>query len=216
MKTLDSSAKILAQPLHLTPKKDELQKKLRSLEKEARRKKHSIVANNIALELANLSTDSDTANDLRNRVIQDTSDSYNRIRGVIAKAESLSKKGSLGDLTAQERNLLSTGYSYLYGQRLTSLFNNCHSILWKLLTAENKVLQLLRMFRISSFMWRIRGEEEQEKNYLLQLRSRPDISTNKTKGMRSDLNELRYFEIRSATILPQDNSNDVKGDTVKF
>ena len=185
---------------------EEMQNKLKSLEKEARKKNHIIVANNIALDLASQTADSDSADKLRNRVIQSGTDSYNRIRGVIAKAESLRKKERLGDLTAQERNLLSTGYSYLYGQRLTSLFNNCHSILWALLTAENKIVQLLRMFRISSFMWRIRGEEKQEKRYLLQLQSRTDISSDKTKGLRADSNELRYFEIRRASVLPEANN----------
>ena len=61
------------------------------------------------------------------------------------------------------------GYSYLYAQRMTSLFLSCHGALWKMLMSGRRLRDLLRIFRHSSFLWRLYGEVDTERQYYKEL-----------------------------------------------
>ena len=60
-------------------------------------------------------------------------------------------------------------YAYLHGQRFSSLLDDCHESLWTILRSQNDTTRMLRLFRHSSFIWRLRGEDGKEKASLEQL-----------------------------------------------
>lgn len=142
---------------------------LADIEQKTRKKGNFIVANNIALDLAAQSGNPAIRSNFRERVLETKEDVYNRIRAVVAKSEELIEEGRQGELARQERRFLSESYSYLYSQRLSSLFDRCHKVIWELASTDGQVPVLVRLFRFSSFLWRVFGETEREKQYLRQL-----------------------------------------------
>ena len=138
------------------------------LERVARAGNHMTVANNIALDLAK-SVGTDEAARLRERVIKSPEDGYNHIRAVVAKAKSQLAIEAAGTVSSHEKALLVQAYSYLHGQRMQSLFDTCHEVLWQLLRSEGRWNAVLRLFRHSSFVWRIYGKLVNEKRYVEEL-----------------------------------------------
>lgn len=171
----------------------ELRTELVRLERTARQQKHTVVANNIALDLAKTAED-DEANRLRDRVLASKEDEYNRVRAVVAKARSLQDAGRPDALSSKDRDLLERSYSFLHGQRMTGLFDSCHTVLWAILTAEGRVREMLRLFRHSSFVWRLYGKVQNEQRYVKDLLE-IDVDTLKRSGPDTAA-DLAYFEGR--------------------
>jgi len=168
--------------------------KLADLEQKARRKGYLVVANNIALDLAQQTDNTAERNRLRARVLQTKEDVYNRIRATIAKAEELAKAGRQNDVTVQERRFLNEAYSYLYLQRLGNLFERCHDDLWQIASTEVGSPLLLRLFRFSSFLWRVFGKTTRERQYLRQLKHVCDPGT--VRSLERDREEVSYYLTR--------------------
>src|SRR5262249_8570426 len=120
-------------------------------------------------------------------------DVYNRARAIVMKAEAIqeSKKSSM--LNSADLRLLSNAYSYFHGQRFGSLFDRSHKVLWGIFEERGETDQLLRLFRHTSFLWRIRGEESKEAEYVKRLKD-GGLGTETTeptgKGL---LGEVTYF-----------------------
>lgn len=141
--------------------------KLASLEKEARKKGATVVANNIALDLARSINDPIEGKKYLDTVVtggREKGDFYNEIRAYIDIADrQLSQAGTLGNT---ELVRLIGAYQYLFNQRIPSLFDKCHRLLWQAFSIKGQVSNLLALFRHSSFIWRIRGAETNEQKYV--------------------------------------------------
>lgn len=142
--------------------------RLKSVEQRARRHERTIVANNAALTLSRL-TGAGPAEFWQQRVIDSKGNEYNRLRAVVAKANRLIALGKKSSLSPEEHRVLAMGYSYLYAQRMTSLFRGCHGALWKISMSERRLGDLLKIFRHSSFLWRLYGEADTERQYYKEL-----------------------------------------------
>ncbi|MEK6743541.1 MAG: hypothetical protein AABZ15_08025 [Nitrospirota bacterium] len=177
--------------------KDPIRKALlQDLEKKARSKDYLSVANNIALDLARRASDEDERLSLLERVLAKNEDPYNRIRAVVNKANYLLLNNKPGDLLPRDYQLLTYAYSFLFAQRLTALFTLCHKAIWGLLKNQHQTRQLLKIFRLSSFIWRIRGEENTEKTYLEEIRN---IDVGEVKKLNDEriAVDIIYFERRT-------------------
>ena len=95
--------------------------KLKSVERRARQHQRTIVANNTALTLSRLE-EAGSADLWQQRVIDSIGDQYNCIRAIVAKAKRGIARGESSALSPEEHGVLTMGYSYLYAQRMTSLF----------------------------------------------------------------------------------------------
>jgi len=144
-------------------------------EKSARDRNNYTVANNVALDLIPKLTDEMAKDRALNRVIKCKEDLYNRIRALIKKAELSSVSGTSISLNAAEKAMLRQAYSFLFTQRLGTLFDQCHKVLWKILNDDENVNDLVVMFRLSSFVWRLQGDSETEKKYVDQIRETTDL-----------------------------------------
>ena len=164
--------------------------KLKSVEQRARRHKRIVVANNTALTLSRV--EEATSADLwQQRVIDSVGDQYNRLRAIVEKANRLIALGESSSLSPEERHVLAMGYSYLYAQRMTGLFLRCHGALWKILMIEQRLGDLLRLFRHSSFLWRLYGEVDTERHYYNELEHLDVGEVARSGGI-----DLVYFEAR--------------------
>lgn len=175
-----------------TKTKEELVKSLTSLHKSARDKGFVKIANNFALELVKYCNDTDEALKLLDAILRVKDNDYNRVRAIIFRAEILVESNRTSELTNSDRLLLSLAYTYLFSQRLGVLFERCHAVVWKVLVQSKQRIQLVRMFRHSSFLWRLRGDATRELEYLTCLNplNLAEVSAVEREGARVDLDYL--------------------------
>lgn len=134
----------------------------------AERRGIDVIANNLRIEMADDdSSDDEESSDLLRDVISGAKsgkdDHYNRVRAIVNLA---SLSGGLDRFGNLERNLLIDAYHFLYSERMFDLFDRCHAALWDLFERDGDRANLLRLFRHSSFIWRLSGREEKESFYL--------------------------------------------------
>jgi tetratricopeptide (TPR) repeat protein len=179
----------------LTLKPTERFSRLTQLEASARNRGHTVVANNIAIDLAREGTNTDKSLKLLDVVVGSAKDSYNRALAIIEKASVLNKSRNVSQLSEKDRQLLGAAYSYSYAQRIGKLLDRCHRVLWVMMFHEKLWAQLLRLFRFSSFVWRLKGGDEQETKYLRDLDA-VDLEEIRATDGPILRNELLYLERR--------------------
>jgi len=143
------------------------EKELAEIEEKARKKKAFIVANNIAIQRVNSLENLEEQKILSKKLYQkakEDGDLHNAMRAFLRFAEATIKTGGL--LTSSELDVVIESYHYLYGESFRSLFISCHEILWNQFYKSGQIDNLLRLFRLSSIIWRFRGQEETELRYL--------------------------------------------------
>ena len=170
--------------------------KLKSVERRARKHERTIVANNTALTLSRLE-EAGPAESWQQRVIDSKGDQYNHLRAIVAKANRLIALGKSSSLSPEEHRILAMGYSYLYTQRMTSLFRSCHGALWKILVSERRLGGLLRIFRHSSFLWRLYGEVDTERQCYNELERMELDDITRSGGIDAVYFEARRLELRA-------------------
>jgi len=174
--------------------------KLIALEKTCRRNKADVTANNIALLRAReASDDSDKVREILKTVVQstgDTKDYYNRIRAIVSLADvSLEAGDPLGE---RELAHLVGSYHFLFNERLSRLFDQCHESLWKSFDRVKDTDNLLRLFRHSSLYWRLRGSDAQERKYLSKLSH--SVGSEGSRKLVSLSREAAYYQIRAHAV----------------
>lgn len=189
----------------LQTEKADRQKNLRLLEAQARKKKAFVVANNIALSLADECTDPVVSRQLVSTISEQAAangDYHNAIRSIIR----LSKMhlDDEGALPVKLLVRLIDTYHYLYGEDIQGLFRRCHAALWRAFEGKNEVENLLRLFRYSSLKWRVRGLDTIEAEYVGHL-SR--VLGDRMHGDFGRTNrELAYFLARTGQAIKLGNS----------
>jgi len=146
--------------------REEAMKELKQIEKKSWRLSRDTNASNIALTLARLSSALDEKIKYYDSVIDSSCSDYNRVRAIVNKTDELLKASRHNELRYKDKALLQASFSYCYSQNIENLFNKCTRVIWELLSKANRYDQVLKLFRYSSLVWRLRGEQETEKKYL--------------------------------------------------
>jgi hypothetical protein len=181
-------------------KGDERQKQLREIEKQAREKGYTTVANNMILDGKIESENTIEKIKQLTRVLDSEKLGYNRARAIVAKALAIQTLEKSPGLKPSELGALAMAYAYLHAQRFGSLFNRCHEALWAIFEEKGDLSNLFRLFRHTSFLWRIRGDEAKEADYLKRL-SEKGAQTIEAPKAAGYVVELRYFSQRLKAIL---------------
>lgn len=171
---------------------------LASLEQRARKRDATITANNIALTRAELDGVAVAAAHLE-RVVESAEaqgDFYNGARAVVRMMRSALLPPN--EATSEQVNRLIRAYQHLYNERGTNLFDECHEALWRVFAATGDLPNLLRLFRHSSFIWRLRGQDGRELNYLSQLDRLASGSAGEAPSLGK---ELAYYRGRVSAAL---------------
>jgi predicted MPP superfamily phosphohydrolase len=140
--------------------------KLLLIENEARKCKFNTVANNLALERVSDNEDYSILRIVHSTAV-DSGDAYTASRAAL-RIGTLSFKES-GTLLNNDLNNLINAYQYCYGERFSSLFSRTHEALWSYFKSRADVKNLLILYRHSSFIWRVHGDENKEQIYAQQL-----------------------------------------------
>jgi tetratricopeptide (TPR) repeat protein/predicted MPP superfamily phosphohydrolase len=179
------------------PRREE---KLVAIERLCRRNNADIAANNIALLRAEeASGEPGKMRQILTPVIRttgETKDYYNRIRAVIELTNLSLDAGQ--QLSEADLSHLVGSYHFLFNERIAGLFDKCHDALWKSFTTANDKENLLRLFRLSSFYWRLRGNKTREQRYLVKL---TDTIANDVPDKVGQLNrEVAYYKMRVSAV----------------
>lgn len=171
--------------------------KLLKLEKKARTRGYNVVANNLALDrVENTTNDDDSCHSVLREVHSsaiNSGDSYTAARAVVKLGVRLINED--GTLSNSDRNNLISAYQYFYGERFSSQFLDAHKSLWDFFERQGDVRNLLSLFRHSSFIWRLHGNEDTEQVYAKRLidSARPLLTTD---ILTADKNTA-YFLVRA-------------------
>ena len=198
-----SSAALQAKAILLEENPNTTPDQFLALERKARRNDATVVANNLALDRAQrATTDQIESSRAFDEVLKSTgaSDHYNHVRAIIRKIR-LQKNN--GQVTEQDKSLLIGAYHFLYNERLPGLFDDCHAALWDLFVDEMDQENLLRLFRHSSLIWRLRGDSGREHRYLQLLARHARTLIERDSGLLH--RETAYYLVRANTV-PQDGT----------
>lgn len=172
--------------------------RLRVLHDEARKKGCNTVANNIALELADITSDAHQKSLLLETALksgQSDQDHYNFVRALLRIARQ--SFDETGTLSRQLFDDCVRAYSYLHNQRLDSLFESCHMLLWDVFKLRGDEGNLLTLYRYSSLVWRLRRKIKTEQKYRDALTV--VLGSRLSKSLLTSDRELRYFISRGAS-----------------
>jgi len=179
---------------------------LRKLESAARRKKAHIVANNIAIDLADTTEDVAKRREALFDVVQTaptTGDGYNAMRAAIELGKMQLEGGAI--LREGELSRLIDAYHYLYSESGGSLLNNCHDILATHFERKGEFDNLLRLFRHSSLIWRLRAQSKREAKSLASIGL--VLGDRVKSGWLQANREVAYFMARASQLLAEQPSN---------
>ncbi|HEY0111580.1 MAG TPA: hypothetical protein VGB59_00355 [Allosphingosinicella sp.] len=182
---------------------DDRRKKLRALESSARRRGAILAANNVAIVLAAETDDFVEAERLLTPTLLSAikmKDYYTATRASVNLAMVSLKQGrTLSDV---EKARIIASYHFLFSERIFSVFESCHRVLWRVFSAEGDIPNLLRLFRYSSLIWRLRGALDVEEEYLALLAARIDHTS--LPDVRVLNRETAYYLMRASSALTEE------------
>lgn len=138
-----------------------------ALEQAARRRNLHTAADNISLTLARETENDHEAAALLSKVLKPgrrSKDFYNTARAIL---EIVNRKIDAGEsISDSEVADLVTCYQFVLSERIPWMFQKCNKALWHVFEIKREWENMLTLFRYSSMIWRLRGEEDVEKLYL--------------------------------------------------
>ena len=174
--------------------------KLSLIEAKALKQGAFVVKHNLALDRAALCNDISESKVILESVALSAikrGDKYNGMRATLQLAKLILDAG--GNLNRDQLNSTIDSYHYLYTDSVGGLFTKCHDVLWRAFLLANETENLLRLFRHSSLIWRLRGNEKAELNYLKSLNGH--ISIGVTVQSAQPHRELTYFLARASHVI---------------
>ena len=175
--------------------------KLKVLEERAKKKKALTLASTIAISRANLpTTPKDDAAKIFEQVslnARSSKDFYNEVRAIIQVANRSVMGGN--QLPPRLKSRLIDAYHFLFNERLAGMFDGCHEALWSDFENSSDLENLLRLFRHSSLVWRLRDSSSKEQAYVERLAGKlaGSLVLNKPHLDR----ERAYFAARASAAL---------------
>jgi hypothetical protein len=144
--------------------REEAVKHLKPIATRARNLGHHTVADNVILEMASDTDNSEEKLKLFSQVKSRREMGINFVRATIHRVETLLNENRSTELTPLDRDDLIQSYRLAYSQRL-ALFDWCHRIYWRYLAATGDRTKLIDLYVFSSFVWRLNGDASTELEY---------------------------------------------------
>lgn len=171
----------------------------------AERKKFHILHSNINMEISSTLKvlGKDFAANLRSIVsyARAKGDFYNSARAVVWLSEII----GVANLDRGELDQLVKSYHFFYNERMLNLFNRCHRQIWEYFEGEGDLVNLLSLYRHSSFMWRLQQVEGLEAEYLRKIYGK--IGSSIIASSLGAGRDAAYLMVRVVVVL-NDSGND--------
>lgn len=179
--------------------------KLSAIEAKALKQGAFVVKHNLALDRVKVTTDISECMAILESVsasAKRSGDHYNGMRATLKLAKLVLDSG--GKLSREQMNSAIDSYHYLYSDSVGGLFTSCHDVLWRSFLLANETDNLLRLFRHSSLIWRLRTNEKAELKYLKSLNEKINLSA--TVQAARPHRELTYFLTRAIHVITNTSS----------
>lgn len=170
---------------------------LSRLEERARKNGSAVAANNIALTRSSYEKDPAAAVEHLDRVIASAEADGDFFNGTKAIIRRMRLRRDVEEQSMDNVDRLIRAYQHLHNERGSSLFDQSHDALWDVFRSAGDAENLLRLFRHSSLIWRLRGEEAREDPFLVEIGRFVSEATTFPGLSR----ELAYYRSRAAASL---------------
>jgi len=139
-------------------------KALVKLEKRARKLGHITMANNILFTINNERTSVEKLSYL-DVALKSEQNAYNICRATIYKHQTLIQSGLYERIKDSDVAQLINIYNYLFRQKIDSLFNKCHGVLWSIAEHMQRKDIIYLIFFKGTIVWRLNEDRENEQKY---------------------------------------------------
>lgn len=187
-----------AKLVRLQPPSQETYATLVRMKKRARKKGWESHANDLCIQIAARTADWKQQVGLYDEILASKEEGWNRYRAATEKALAVVRHNELTRLSSHDRRDLLEAYSFSHTQRL-ELFDQAHEALWGILEHEGNREGLYQLFKHSSFIWRIRGDDATELEYFERLNRLRPVSD--IDAAQAAIVEVQYFIKRAAVLL---------------
>jgi hypothetical protein len=175
--------------------------RLREILEKARHKGFDTLVTTLSLQLSNEAVDAHKKLEILQGIGLKNDFRYNETRAIVAKARAIQDNGKSGALKPDEMRALLYAYSYCYTQRFYRIFDDCHECLWQEFAARGEIMRLMKLFKYSSFAWRIRGEDAKEVYYARRMREFQVPKIAEERSTAGLVAEIVYFWRRLKVIV---------------
>lgn len=164
---------------------------LKKVLKKAEKYNFNVIKSQAILEIAKHQDDYEENEKLYRSALLKLDDTYSMYSVIIARNLSLLDRSMVESITDSDINILCVAYSYFYTQRIDVQLKKTHKILWAVFVDRKDNDSLVKMFRYSSFIWRLNNDHESEGRYANLLNI---IEFNRSDSYLNDL--IKYARVR--------------------
>jgi predicted MPP superfamily phosphohydrolase len=176
--------------------KPERKAKLLAIAKAASKRGIHVLANNLLLTCMHESDNEEERRSLADQVSKAASrenDHYNGMRVALRLCEKTVQMNK--PLNAVDLSKMIDSYHYFLNESMDALFDTAHRVLWKHFTLTADRLNLLSLFRYSSFKWQLRGKSGADGKYATEILGLLDDQVR--LGISGTSREVAYLILRS-------------------
>lgn len=138
---------------------------LRKVQRKAERLGFKVIKSQAILAIAKNQKGNEENIKLYNNALTNLTDKYSIYSVIIARNLYYIEKGLAGEISESDINTLCIAYSYFYTQRLDIQLEKTHRILWAVFVDKKDSESLVKLFRYSSFIWRLNNDSANEEKY---------------------------------------------------
>lgn len=138
---------------------------LRKVQRKAERLGFNVIKSQALLAIAKLQEDNIENPKLYDSALRNLTDSYSVYNVIVHRNLYFLDHNLISEITDADVMTLCKAYSYFYTQRIDIQLKKTHRILWAVFVDRNDNDSLIKMFRYSSFIWRLNNDKESEERY---------------------------------------------------
>lgn len=137
---------------------------IKKVQRKAERLGFSVIKSQAILAIASLQTDTLNAK-AYDSAIMNLNETYSFYNVIVHKNLNYINQNLVDYITDHDVITLCKAYSYFYTQRIDVQLNKTHQILWAVFVDRRDNTSLVRLFRYSSFIWRMNNDKASEEKY---------------------------------------------------
>ncbi|MCS3402522.1 SIR2 family protein [Pantoea sp. B566] len=124
-----------------------------------------VVKSQAAILISRYQDDHEENDKLLNSALMNLNDTYSTYNVIVERNISYLDRNMVDCIKDADINILCIAYSYFYSQRIDILLQKTHRILWAVFVDRKDNESLIKLFRYSSFVWRLKNDHESEQKY---------------------------------------------------
>ncbi|HGE8321569.1 SIR2 family protein [Serratia marcescens] len=138
---------------------------IKKVQRKAERLGFKVIKSQAILAITKLQKNSTDNTKLFDSALRNLNESYSIYNVIVHRNIYLLDQNMVSDITDADVMTLCKAYSYFYTQRIDVQLKKTHRVLWAVFVDRKDNDSLVKMFRYSSFIWRLNNDKESEEKY---------------------------------------------------